>query len=477
MADPPGSGTAVSALRRPSWGHQTTLFQLREPSFWLFAVVLLVTGYLTVAEQNLFRQVAPGGWALSWFLLAFYAIPVFLVVYLLDLYEREPLSLVLGSLLWGGIAATQLSAYANTFWGEVILRLGGPEFAAEWTAALTAPFIEETMKYLGVVLVYLIARGEVDDLLDGFVFGAMSGLGFAVVEDVFYFIGAFGGDPGGVLLGFYVRVIGSGLYTHVLWTAVSGMGLAYFVSRRADAPFRRRLSVAAGLLALAMLGHFLWNSPLLNLFPDALDTVGDWVQILFALAVKGVPMLAFVVAVVRLAHRREARLLRSALATEVGHEGLTAEELDVLADSKRRRAARRDMARRAGPGAAGLLKRLHRAQINLAMISTRVGADHPDLVRQRQFCKSLRDALTAMPAAAPAAAPPPPAGGPAWVATHRVPPEGLPAWATPDPSTAPTALAGGLDLALVDRRGDWALVRASNGWTGWVDARRLVSPA
>ncbi len=37
------------------------------------------------------------------------------------------------------------------------------------------------------------------------------------------------------------------------------------------------------------------------------------------------------------------------------------------------------------------------------MVATRVGADAaPELVRQREFCKSLRDALQAIPAAAQA---------------------------------------------------------------------------
>jgi SH3-like domain-containing protein len=37
-----------------------------------------------------------------------------------------------------------------------------------------------------------------------------------------------------------------------------------------------------------------------------------------------------------------------------------------------------------------------------------------------------------------------------------------------------TMLAGGLDLQVVQRIGDWARVVAVNGWSGWVDARLLV---
>ena len=35
-----------------------------------------------------------------------------------------------------------------------VARVGGPEFAASWTAALTAPFVEEILKALGIVLIW-----------------------------------------------------------------------------------------------------------------------------------------------------------------------------------------------------------------------------------------------------------------------------------------------------------------------------------
>jgi hypothetical protein len=62
-----------------------------------------------------------------------------------------------------------------------------------------------------------------------------------------------------------------------------------------------------------------------------------------------------------------------------------------------------------------------------------------------------------------------------WQPTHSAPAGGMRAWASPDSSTPPvTSLNERLDLTVDRRSGDWALVRASNGWSGWVDARRLV---
>jgi hypothetical protein len=62
--------------------------------------------------------------------------------------------------------------------------------------------------------------------------------------------------------------------------------------------------------------------------------------------------------------------------------------------------------------------------------------------------------------------------------THVAPTEGLPAWTEPDGSRAPAAnLDPGLDVMLLERRGEWAHVRCSNGWEAWVDGRRLVESA
>jgi RsiW-degrading membrane proteinase PrsW (M82 family) len=387
----------ATVRRRPRWGHRTSLFQFGQPAFYLFVLLIGLTGWFTIIQQNVFRQVAPEGWVLSWLLTLLYALPVFLLVYFLDLYEREPLSLVIGAFLWGAVAATTLGALANVGWGAAIARSLDPEVAARWVPALTAPWTEEILKAAGVVLIYLIARREIDDVVDGFVYGAMAGLGFAVVENVFYFIAVFGGETEGVLLGFFVRVIASGLYGHVLYTGLSGMGIAYFTTRRGEASFGKRLGVAVGLFAIAMLAHFVWNSPLLDFFPEPPLEGAEFVQVLLATAVKGVPLLAFVGVMVGLARRREHRWLQAALAGEVGREGIHEEELAVLDSPRDRRRARRELGRRGGPGAADLVKRLQRQQVNLAMVATRVDDDHPDLLRQRAHCKAIRDALHAMP--------------------------------------------------------------------------------
>ena len=74
----------------------------------------------------------------------------------------------------------------------------------------------------------------------------------------------------------------------------------------------------------------------------------------------------------------------------------------------------------------------------------------------------------------PEPTPLPGAAEPAWAPSHTVPREGLEAWAAPDPAGQVIAtLAGGIELLVVERRADWAQVRAENGWEAWLDGRRL----
>jgi RsiW-degrading membrane proteinase PrsW (M82 family) len=494
LSTAPGAATAVAPAPAPphDWTEQVSLVQPRQAAFWLYAALLIIGGLSFVEEQAIFADASATAWVLGIVLLALYAIPVFLLVNALDLFEREPRSLLLAAVLWGAVVATFLSATLNTAWGEIIQKLMGASFEREWGAALTAPVFEELTKFLGVVVIFLIAKSEFDDPLDGFVYGALVGLGFAVAENMFYFFVHFVGqngasEIGGLIEGFFIRVIVSGPYTHVLWTAMTGMGLAYFVTRT-DVPRDRRLLVAIGLYLSGVALHFLWNSPLLN---DML-LAGDPgpIQWLIWAAVKGLPFLVFVAVMVRLAIRNQQRWFRDALAPEVAVGTITTDEIDQLDDIRSRRAARKAMAGRKGADGERVMARLQHAQLALGVALVGQGHTEAERAADRERIRTIRAELAALPdvagpvATAPAAttATASAAGGTApspvaatWVPTHRVPPEGLQSWDQPDPARPVTPLAGHLELAVVQRLGDWAQVAASNGWTGWVDGRRLVT--
>lgn len=491
MSDPTAAPTPAGPRTLPRWGVQTGLFQRRQPAFWLFVILLVLTGLTVITEQLFYLQVFPAGWIFSVALLTIYVVPVAIAIWVLDLFEREPISLVIAAFLWGGVVSIGLAVVVNTSLLEMLAKVLGPSFAQTWGPAIVAPPVEETFKYLGIVTIYLIARNEIDDLFDGFVYGALIGLGFAAVENVQYFIqavaGAGGGDQLGPVFGmFFLRSILVGAYMHVMWTGLTGIGFAYYVTQH-DQPRQKRLLVAIGLFVAGVVAHFLWNSPLLT------ELLSGFGGILLFGFIKGLPFLGFLAVLVILAHRRENRWFGALTASDVGTDVMTQEELAHLGGLRNRWAARRRMGQRKGAQGARLMSQLQREQINLAMIRSRVGTDDdPSVAAQRERIRTVRSQLDALPdvvapvpvaaaygSSAPtgvAAAPTgPPAAPGAWMPTHAVPATGMAAWDAPDPSRPPVVtLAGGVQLTIAEEIGAWARVVGSNGWTGWVDSRLLT---
>jgi hypothetical protein len=152
-------------------------------------------------------------------LLALYAVPVYLLVqHARPVRARAALAAHRRPALGRDHRHVPRRPRINDQWGEIVQKLFGAEFARDWGAALVGPGVEELLKFLGVVVLYLIARSEFDDVLDGFVYGALVGLGFTLEEDMYYFfthfVGAAGAsDLGGLFEGFFTRVIVGGPYS------------------------------------------------------------------------------------------------------------------------------------------------------------------------------------------------------------------------------------------------------------------------
>ncbi|MDP8904102.1 MAG: PrsW family intramembrane metalloprotease, partial [Chloroflexota bacterium] len=224
-----------ATVARPRWGVQTGFLQRNQPAFWLFVVLVALAGLVVFTRMMAGLADYPVGWIFGALMLVIYVAPVALAIYFLDLFEREPISLLVASFLWGAVVVFALSIETNTALIVAIAKLAGVNFAQTWGMAIVPPIIEETFKFLGVVTIYLLARNEIDDLLDGFIYGAMIGLGFAAVEHMHFFMDAIGGTGGrdqlGPVLGsFFLRVVLFGAYGHATLTGITGIGLAYYVT-------------------------------------------------------------------------------------------------------------------------------------------------------------------------------------------------------------------------------------------------------
>jgi RsiW-degrading membrane proteinase PrsW (M82 family) len=390
------------AAPAPRWGVQGSLIQPRQPAFWLFLALLGIGGYLFVDEQSTFSQL-PTALTLSWGLVLLYAVPVVLIVYGLDLFEREPKLMLAAALVWGGVIAVSLAGYANDAWLSVLGKVAPADFTADWGAAVVAPVTEEILKLTGVIILFLIVPTEFDGVMDGFVYGAMIGIGFTVVEDVSYFINAtaaFGGadQTGPVIDTFLIRVVAGGLYSHVLFAGLTGMGFAYFVTRRQEA-FSRRLLVFGALVVAGAGAHFVWDSPWMMSVLDVAPGVDkpstfQWVE--YGL-IKGLPFLLLLILMVLFATRSEEKNFRAIVAGEPDPEVITEPEIAYLGSLWSRRKARSAAGRLRGPQGSRLTGRLQAAQVEYAMIRSRSDTlTDPALDAQRLKIRVIRAQLVAV---------------------------------------------------------------------------------
>jgi protease PrsW len=333
----------------------------------VIVLVLLVAGGVRIGSVTVrFTDAYPLATLTAAGLFALFAVPFWIFVSELDFLEREPTALRVLALAWGGLVATAVAIPGSAALENLIAKIGSTRLAADWGAALAGPTVEEIAKTLGVVAIVLIARAQVNSVLDGVVYGAMVGLGFQTVENIVFAVGAValagqGDDVQPVVATFLLRGFLAGIWSHTMFGALAGAGIGYLIVRH-DRPRRARIGVAALCVTGAWACHMLWNSPLLT------DGLGEGaVALLAVLLLKGLSPLIGTLWLVRRAHGREGDYYAGHLATLRDPELITEGELAVLRSSARRSAARWHAGHTAGARARSAVRRLQRAQARLAV--------------------------------------------------------------------------------------------------------------
>lgn len=299
---PPSPAPSLPALPVPTRKGRTV-------SLWLFAFL----GFLLLALIGYF------GWALgpaaSVIGLVLALIPlaiVFLGVRVIDRWEPEPKRLVFFAIAWGAIAAIGLTLLVDIG----LTLLVGPR-GDTFSAVVQAPIVEEFWKGLGVFLIFLVARRAFDGPVDGVVYGALVGAGFAFTENIQYFaISLIEGGGEQLTVTFVVRALLSP-FAHAMFTSLTGFAIGLAARRHTSAG----VALGAGLLGMvgAVLLHALWNGS---------ATFADFFGLYFTLQV---PLfLGFIFGIIML-RREEARLTRSRLGEYAAAGWFTPEEVTMLA--------------------------------------------------------------------------------------------------------------------------------------------------
>jgi protease PrsW len=363
------SRSARTAPVRPTPASAGADGSLRLPGFWLVAGLLLAGGLRLATILREAIAAYPAATTAAVALFTVYAVPFWIFVRALDYMEREPPVLLATAFAWGGLVSTSIAINGSGALHDLLAKLVSPEFAAAWGPAVAGPAVEEIAKVLGVVAIVLVARTQVNSVLDGVVYGALVGLGFQVVEDIVYSVNAVvlagrGDQVDPVIATFFLRGFLAGLWSHTLFGALAGAGVGYLVVRT-DRVLRTRVATACLAVVGAWLCHFLWNSPLL--------ADGGGLGVLAGLLIKGVPPLLTILLLVKMARAREADYYAAYLTALHDARVITPAEVRVLGRSRLRAEARRYAHGRTGSSGLRAVRRLQHAQARLAVALSRAG--------------------------------------------------------------------------------------------------------
>lgn len=312
-AIPPTGTVAVELPVRPRRGRSAPIWALGV----LVVILVALVGYFLSA-------IGPAASLIGMMLALIPLAGVFVTVRIIDRWEPEPMGLVLFALGWGAIASVGIALGV-----DLVLQLALGDTRATpagefFGAVVQAPIVEEVAKGLGVYLIFLTARRAFDGPVDGVVYGALVGAGFAFTENIQYFAISFlEGGAADLSATFFVRGILSP-YAHVMFTSVTGFALGLAARRGASggAAFGPWLVGLVGAIGL----HALWNGS---------AVLGDFFALYWTLQV---PLfVVFIIGILAL-RREEVRLTRARLGDYAAAGWFTPQEADMLATPGGRKA-------------------------------------------------------------------------------------------------------------------------------------------
>lgn len=291
----------------------------RRRSYWFLRYgclsVLVVFFFCCLACSGLFAGTTfaggPAVFLLATFLATATAVPYFIVLLWFDRNEREPTYLIATAFMWGATVATTLSLVGNTSFGLVMQGwLRNAALANQATASFAAPFFEELTKGAAVFLIFLLFKREFDNVLDGILYGALVGLGFAWFENILYYVSASEGGPEGMLKLTFLRGVMNGVTSHVAYTGLTGLGFGIVrVLRRGIL----RWAFVPMFWGTAMFAHFLWNT-FVNVFVGITGQHSEagvlLISIPLAILVLQLPFVFLLLLVVLFVWRHENRIIR-----------------------------------------------------------------------------------------------------------------------------------------------------------------------
>ncbi len=241
-----------------------------------------------------------------------------------DRYEKEPWLLLLVAFLWGSLGSLFLSIIVEVILGMPVSLIGG-NLASILGSSMIAPVVEEVSKGLMILLFFVFWHREFDDLLDGIIYGAIIGAGFAMSENFLYFVSKFAQSGLGGLAALAVMRAGVFGFSHSLYTGITGAGFGLIRYSKRWTP--------KVLFPILFLGLGVGVHATHNLFIE-LTRYQSWAFLMTIASDWGWLLVLLVVAL--LAMRQEKRWIHKELGTEVDLGTLSPAEYEVVESYRKR---------------------------------------------------------------------------------------------------------------------------------------------
>jgi RsiW-degrading membrane proteinase PrsW (M82 family) len=246
-------------------------------------------------------------------------VPLYLVLVLwIDRYEAEPAWMLATAFFWGALVAVFIAFLLNTASDLAVQAMTNSARAGRTFAlVISAPIVEESAKALILFIFFFWKKDEFDGVIDGIVYAAMVGLGFAMTENIQYY-GAAVMEGGDNLTFVFVLRGALAPFSHPMFTSLTGIGLG--LARQSRNMAVKWVAPVMGLLA-AISMHSIWNGS------GAIFGGAVW---LLTYIVIMIPSFFIMLVVIVLALRREGQIVREYLVPDYQGGLLTPQEYDQL---------------------------------------------------------------------------------------------------------------------------------------------------
>jgi len=351
-------------------------------------ITLLLMGYIFASQG-----------ALIFFIMGIIAailpVPVYLTLVIwLDRFEPEPWWLMALTFMWGAMGSVFFSFIINSVGGELVSNMFGPAVGQIYGASVSAPIVEETTKAMALFAIFFFMRREFDGVLDGIIYAALVGLGFAMTENFLYYGKFF---AGGDVIWYFIRGILLA-FAHPVFTSMTGIGLGIAAESK-----NTLVKIVAPIVGfgMAIFLHFFNNTIIV-----ALAAVLGGLGVLVGLPIIcfGIPILgSCIVGLAGFSLYRESKKIREFLQADISAGRLTAQEVQRIGSVFGRIGASFSALKNGGFKGWQAMQKFHQIATELAFFRSNIAKglilqDTNAVLQEQEYANALSELRPQLPA-------------------------------------------------------------------------------